>query len=642
MKLLKAPGRLLPGLLALFLCFPLIGCAGAADSPVSYAASSGLCTVAGQTWANLFEWSASPSGDYLVYAASSLNGEPEAWLYDRAADTHRPLTDNGYFIESQARVDDGGNWALVLTEESNARSRLVYNGEAVTNNKLLNRSPCFWKGRLFYAAWDSAAGSTALFLYDPETGKTETLASGLPLSTGLSAAAGDAILLEAYDIAATANTVLAVRPESEGEGRIEALSGGDSFLLPSGAEPRILRISGDANAKYLFNACYWLDRYQSGEPWSGSPDSTGRVSWNESYRLLGMEELWEKTGDETLRAEVSAAVRRLIAARESSYQSGGRAHDRFLFSSKKYSLDQQTELWLMVNNAMVYWPMLRAANSGCLEEETRQTLLSMAESAFQSYEADWDPASGCYRYPKGAPVQSDGSVIPFNQQNAFGLCLIELWRATGNPVYRERCAALAQTFAKELELTADGRTIWHYWPREYYNGWTEADGVSQNTPNRKMTENPPYEDASHAALNAAFILEYFNVFGDVFSSAQVQGLRRTLDAVFTDGGTSQTLEPVEITNRYHNGLWAALLEGGERKNAFARYFLKTDVFFNVEFDTQDNLYAFTRLYDPKAGGTLRASTLLYEDGVLRPLEKSVFSLRGIPALAECFRTVPIS
>lgn len=354
-----------------------------------------------------------------------------------------------------------------------------------------------------------------------------------------------------------------------------------------------------------------------------------------------MEELWEKTGDETIRSTISAAVRRLISTRETAYQSGGLERDRFLFVTRIYSLDKKTELRAIVNNAMVYWPMLRAANSGCLEEETRQTLLSMAESAFQYYEADWDPASGCYRSPKGAPIKSDGSVIPFNQQNAFGLCLIELWRATGNPVYRERCAALAQTFAKELELTADGRTIWHYWPREYYNGWTEADGVSQNTPNRKMTENPPYEDASHAALNAAFILEYFNVFGDVFSSAQVQGLRRTLDAVYTDGGTSQALEPVEITNRYHNGLWAALLEGGERENAFARYFLKTDVFSTLEFDSQSHLYAFARLYDPAAGGRLRASIFPYADGSLRLLEKRAVSLENIPAFAKrCFSAIP--
>lgn len=635
--------RLPAALLALCFCLAALPArAGAAepDSPVSYDSAAGTCSVAGRLWTNLFEWSASPGGNFLIYVASQLGEEPDAWLYDREADAHRRLTDNGYFIESQARVDDGGNWALVLTETSNGRSELLYNGEPVANNKLLNRSPCLWNGKLFYAAWDAAAGTTGLFLYDPEAKKTDTLAAGLPLSTGSSAAAGDAVLLEAYDPAAGANVVLAVRPEAEEDARIKTLSGGDSFLLPSDGEARILRLSGDDNARYLFNACYWLNRYQSGEPWSGSPDSAGRVSWNQSYRLLGMLELWEKTGDKALCAKISAAVERLISTRRAALQNGGEERDGFLFVTRKYSMDYQSELRALVNNAMVYWPMLRAANGGCLSGETRQTLLSMAESAFQYYEEVWDPASGCYRSPRGAPVKSDGSVLPFNQQNAFGLCLIELWKATGNPAYRERCADLAQTFAREMELTDDGRAIWRYWPQEHYNGWTEADNVSLNTPVRAPTDNPPYEDSSHAALNAAFILEYSKTFGDIFSPAQLQGLRRTLDAVRTDEGTSRFLEPVEITNCYLNGLWAALLEAGERESAFARQFRKTDVSAALEFDSQDRLYAFARLYDPAAGGKLRAAILLFADGSLRSQGKRAVPLRDIPALAGRFRTVP--
>ena len=116
--------------------------------------------VAGRACANLFECSPSPNGDYLIYVASQINQEPEAWLYDRAADEHRQLTDNGYFIESQARTDDRGNWALALTQTSNSRSRLLCGGEDITkSDKLLSRSLCFWKGRLFYAAWDGRGGA---------------------------------------------------------------------------------------------------------------------------------------------------------------------------------------------------------------------------------------------------------------------------------------------------------------------------------------------------------------------------------------------------------------------------------------------------------------------------------------------------
>lgn len=622
----------------LALCLAVLPVPAGAVS-VSYDAASGAYMVAGRACANLFECSPSPNGDYLIYVASQINQEPEAWLYDRAADEHRQLTDNGYFIESQARTDDRGNWALALTQTSNSRSRLLCGGEDITkSDQLLSRSLCFWKGRLFYAAWDQAAGTTGLFLYDPESKKTELLAEGLPFSTGLSAAAGDAVLLEAYDPAGNANVVLSVRPEAEGEERVKLLSGGDSFLTFSGGEPQVLRVSGDENMKYLFNAYYWLNRYQSGEPWSGSPDSAGRVSWNEAPRLWGLLELWEKTGSEALRAVISSAVRRMISTREAAYQESGREEDRFLFVTKKYSLDRQTELRLMVNNAELYMPMLRAANAGCLEGEDRRTLLAMAEEAFSYYEEDWDPLLGCYRFRKGEAYAFDGVVLPFNQQNAFGLCLIELWKATGKTVYRDRCTALARAFEKELETTEDGRTVWRYWPQAFYNGWTEADGVSQNTPIQPPTASPPYEDSSHASLNAEFILEYFRTFGGVFSRSQVEGVRRTLDAICT-GGVSTVLEPVDTKGEFLNSRWARYAAAGERGTPFARRFLTTDSFASVEYDSQIP-FAFARLYDPKEGGSLRASFFRLADGGLRPVETMTIGAGRISSLAARLRMVP--
>lgn len=626
-------------ILALPLCLPIItGRAEAARESSSLVScdSTGLYTVAGQTYANLFEYSPSENGDYLIYIASQLNQDPAVWLYDRKADQHRRLMDNGYSLESQARVDNNGRWAIT----QGSKCQIILDGNVIAADGLMKRSLCFWRGKLFFAAWDLNARTSILFLHDPETGTTTPLTEPLYVSTGVSAVSGDAILLEAYDTVAGSNVVLSVRPEAEGEARINVLSGGDSFLLPSAEALQILQISGDDNAKYLFNAYYWLDRYQSGEPWSGSPDSAGRVSWNEAPRLWGLLELWEKTGSDSVQSIISSAVHRLISTRKAALQNGEEEQDAFLFVTKKYSLDQQAELRLMVNNAEVYTPMLRVANASCLEEEDRRALLAMAEAAFQYYEEDWDPATGCYRFRKGEPFHLDGSVMPFNQQNAFGLCLMELWKATGNPVYRERCTALARTFEKELEITEDGRTIWHYWPQSFYVGWTEADGVSQNTPVQPPIDSPSYEDSSHASTNAEFILEYYNTFHNVFSPEQVQGLRRTLDAICTDEGCSTVIEPVDADGWFLNSRWAKIISSGERNTAFARRFLSTDTFSYVEFDSQIPL-AFARLYDPKAGGSLRASILLYEDGTLRPLEKHVLSTGRIPALAERLRTVPI-
>lgn len=534
-------------------------------------------TIEGKTYANLFEYSFSPNGDYLIYVASQLDEDPEAYLYNRNTNNHFRLTENEYFIESQVCVDDNANRAFILTETSNSISKVFCNEALIVDNGFLNRSLCFWKDKLFFASWDISSRTSQFCLYDLVSGKTEVLTT-VSYATGLSAAAGDVILIEAYDILNDADIVLSIRPGDNSETIVEQVGDSDSFLCLRDGEIYVEQVSGDSNAIYLFNAYYWLNKYQSAEPWSGSADSAGRISWNESYRLLGMVELWKKTGDETIKFAIASAVHRLLATREAAYQAGSYEIDQFLFVTKKYSIDESAELRLIVNNAMVYWSMLLCANAGCLNEEDYQALISMAESAFRYYEEDWDPNSSCYRFRKGEPFWADGVVVPFNQQNAFGLALLELWKATGKTAYQDRCMDLAQTFVKEIEFTEDGRALWHYWPREYYKGWTEAESISQNTPSQVPIESLPYEDSSHAILSALFISNYYETFGDVFSESLLQSLRNTLTSLCTDNGCSSILEPLNTNKPYLGGPWAMLLPSGDKESTFSQRFLRRDFF----------------------------------------------------------------
>lgn len=633
------------GAVLLIVLVLLSGCGQTTDlvketSNIVYDADSLTYMVCGKEYANLFEYGESPNGRYSIYVASQLGKDPEAWLYDSEEGGHRQLTDNGYFIEHDVHADDNGNWAAALTETSNSVSKILYNGETVVENGLQNRSLCFVDSGLFFAAYDKSARTSSICLYDTERGEVHTIAAGMPVATGECVTYGEnAVLLEAYDYETKASTVLEARLDGpDGAWQIESVTdgNGNSFLrtVPEGV--RIEQVTGDDNAMYLFNAHYWLEKYQNCEPWAGSTDFAGRISWNESYRLIGMLKLLEKTGDAELRTDIANAVHRLIATRKAAYRESGRDTDRFLYLTKKYSLDLQSEL-SYICNGMIYWAMLRAANAGYLPEEDYYDVISMVEAAFQYYEEDWDDENGFYRFRKGSPFLRDGILVPFNQQNSFGLCLIELWKATGDTKYQARCFALAESFAKEIEIAENGQAIWRYLPQRDYDGWSEADGISVNTPALAPITDPPYEDASHGSVNAAFIFSFAEAFGEaVFQQDILQGVRQTAEGICTAGGLSDTVYPLNTDGTFFNCLWMLWMQEDQGNSTISQYALTTNLFAYVEFDAQASPYLCASLIDPAAGGELRISSTLFSESGREESENFDIVYADVPKYAERF------
>ena len=600
------------------------------NSYVEYDARSEEYVICGKRWTNLFEYSQSPNQRYIIYVASQFNGDPEIWLYDENIDRHKRITRNDYAMESEARVDDNGNWTCVLTELSFSNTLLLYNGQSVGPSGL-NRSPCFrGDGKLFFACYHTADNVTDLCLYTP-TDKTLDIIASVPYATGASVCTDDGtIFMEAYDPARNISAILRVFPDS---GEVTEITDGvgNYFLTVENGDPVITRIDGDANALYLANAYYWIYDYQNTEPWSGANDYSGRISWNESYRLQGEAELYEKTLDPALKSRISDSVKKLMASRKTAYLETGSRQYSFLFSSKKYSIDRQSEITLMVDNAMIYWAMTRCANAGCLSEEDKADLIEMAKELYLYYEDDWDADAGLYRFRKGIDFWADGSVMPFNQQNAFGLFLLELYKATGEKIYLDRCTALARTFAAELEITEDGQTIWHYWPWKYYRGWEEWENVSEHTPSLAPIENPGYEDTGHALLNALFIRRYAEIAGYIFSPEILDGIRNMIDHICTEQGDSSYLYPAILEKTGLNDHWAIWLNDIEENLVLSSRLFLTDNFSTVEFDTQRRLWVFASAFEPKKGGELRVTRYHSQTGQ-EPLifDQSALSLDEIP------------
>jgi hypothetical protein len=71
-------------------------------------------------------------------------------------------------------------------------------------------------------------------------------------------------------------------------------------------------------------------------------------------------------------------------------------------------------------------------------------------------------------------------------------------------------------FKSELQYLYDGRLVWHYWPKEFYDGWDASDNLSDNTPTKTLTIDYLFEDLSHAGFNIAFIIHFNEMFLRMF------------------------------------------------------------------------------------------------------------------------------
>jgi hypothetical protein len=264
----------------------------------------------------------------------------------------------------------------------------------------------------------------------------------------------------------------------------------------------------------------------------------GRLSWGVSYRLNGLLDLIQYGAD--LQSPVGYAPLRNMARRCALNLIAGASADPLLpgWPTKKYSISRNTELSLMVNNAAVMYPLVRAYNLSVLEESEFQSLLPLLKQLVDFYEPDFDQnvgAGGGYRFHYGIEYHLDGVVLPFNMQNLFGLALLELYDATGDATYQNRALQLARTFRAELAYTADGRLLWHYWPHQYYDGWSEDEDISSNTPSQPASVDSRYEDYSHASINVLSILEVYarsRRTGEfIFTQQDLEALQQTLQGM---------------------------------------------------------------------------------------------------------------
>lgn len=132
--------------------------------------------------------------------------------------------------------------------------------------------------------------------------------------------------------------------------------------------------------------------------------------------------------------------------------------------------------------------------------------LRVVRDAVAVHDVEWrqnDVGEGWYDWEKGTPLGFDGCELPHNQYLALATTQVYLAGLVDDGPYRDRAVRMLTTFRNDLR-TLENSYIYPYWwgKGHLYNGYTQADNVSEWTPAYPNGARQ-IDDGSHAAISIA-------------------------------------------------------------------------------------------------------------------------------------------
>ncbi len=346
-------------------------------------------------------------------------------------------------------------------------------------------------GGVYYVSW--ANRYYQIFYYDPTGGKSKQITSDRTHKFSPIALLDDSLLY--IDVGS----------------RIDYYTLADYIILQGR--------KGETNNLYYSNEC-------------------GRLAWGEVYLLEWLLVLYEVFEDgfylRTFLAHVDAILQNTDANRGVEDWQG---LSEVKWSSTRYSLDKKSKYRWVVHSGMIGLPIAKfvtiAQRNDVLEGyyEKLKSILSILEELIKAHEVEWVdhsedklnitlPGEGYYIIPSGSPTRFDGVNLPLNQQNRFGTLLLEMYKLTGKEDYLEKAIKLGRILKSQLEWDEEkGAYHWPYWWGIAFEGWSETDAISTNTP-----EYEGYRGAAspgYATMDLEFALALYKA-GYVFGEEDVE------------------------------------------------------------------------------------------------------------------------
>ena len=467
--------------------------------------------IKGTRYKNVYQASRSASGEYIIFSTVEVGHQPELFLVSENGARAQKITDNE-FIEFDPVINDRGDFAYALHEQKVNFSKVFINGQQVDLPQGLYKNLAVNNDHLVMHRVRLDNNTNWLVIYDLE--KQSWFSRQIGIWPDYIAFDSDGrVVMEGLGEVSYENDIFTY--DISGDNFEEFYKSDDDqecFLRQTDRQTdrqthdTVCFKSEDVAEQLLFLGLRSMRKHDPTGALACSNNHLGRLSWNASYRLYALLVLVENRID--IDFPINGVLKNMIQCLLMTENED----DHLGWPTKKYSISGQDTLSLLVDDAMVLFPLLKAVNLGLVDEGTRNQIISIAEDIYDYHESSFVEDIGSYHFEKGISFWADGVVLPWNQQNIFGLALAELYNLTGDSKYKDRVLDMAAAFEAEFEYGGDGPVLWHYWPLVFYDGWTEADDISTNTPFRNPTVDTLYEDFSHAGWNVKFVSKVIEAF----------------------------------------------------------------------------------------------------------------------------------
>jgi hypothetical protein len=486
----------------------------------------------------------SPKASYAIFARVEDQGQPVMHLYDRQSGGVQRLSDAAGLAFDPA-VTDSGHQVYALHEDSISLSRLFLDGNEIGSRKGLYKSVIIKDSFVVAHFLEVSVDKNYIYTYDIVDKKEQYIGIDFYVES-FAQDGGNRLLMQGVRVQSFGNQVYSYDLVTHQITQISKNAGQCFFRFTYAAlvddldcfdvEQRSERL------RYLAER-----RLMSWDPalaLACSNNYLGRLSWHVAYRIAALAKFPHLfAANYPLSQVLQRATECLLTAGE------GRNGVVLGWPTKKYSIKKTQTLSLLVDDAAVLYALLVVARNDLENKGQTDRIIALARALHRRYETDYLPGQGSYRFAKGVHFWADGVKLPFNMQNLYGLALIELYRLTHDDIFGQRVKELSGSFRQSWIKNEKDAALWHYWPEEFYRGWTKDSGISTNTPERAPSEDKLLEDLPHAGINMKFMLEVRKQFGPAsLEQAEYVMLKRTLENVragevysrFISGDTSYT------------------------------------------------------------------------------------------------------
>jgi len=390
---------------------------------------------------NVIEITTSPNKKYTIGSyIPTIGHHPE--IFSIGTDKIFKRLTNSQFIKFSPAINDIGDIAYALSEYSTSISKLYLNGKLVpgTDNLLFYDNLALNNNLLVYSSIRFYDNTSFLNIYNITTNSTKQINTAFYLQK-ISFLSDSVLIFQGYNTENLSNDIFEYNLNTD-------------LLKPKYNTPedellfevqfnKTYKVVVPTTNKPLFNSVYTLFNRSKNQIFSKAGNDFGRTSWYVSYLMEAYIKLYKSTGDDQWKHIINENIDYMLKTKNEDAGTTNNFNPSFLWSAKKYSIDNNTPISLLVDNAKILYPMLCAYNEGIY---SNTEIINITEKTFNYFESYYNKNNHLYSFQKGINFWFDGVAIPFNQQNAWGLCLIELYKATKKPEYKARVKELAEKF----------------------------------------------------------------------------------------------------------------------------------------------------------------------------------------------------